>query len=101
MRGDRLTAIAVLCDACRSIICGVLCPHDVRHVTFVAVHIDTIDDGVNLSRPSIYEVKSTLVAPCLSLPVSTVAIIGFSIHFKTQRQYQEIIDQIEDLTAEN
>ena len=26
-------------------------------------------------------------------------IIGFSIHFKTQRQYQEIIDQIEDLTA--
>ncbi|MBQ2210579.1 MAG: hypothetical protein II404_11545 [Prevotella sp.] len=27
------------------------------------------------------------------------AIIGFSIHFKTQRQYQEIIDQIEDLTA--
>ena len=29
------------------------------------------------------------------------AIAGFSIHFKTQRQYQEIIDQIEDLTAEN
>ena len=29
------------------------------------------------------------------------SIIGFSIHFKTQRQYQEIIDQIEDLTAEN
>ena len=28
------------------------------------------------------------------------AICGFSIHFKTQRQYQEIIDQIEDLTAE-
>jgi hypothetical protein len=28
------------------------------------------------------------------------AIIGCSIHFKTQRQYQEIIDQIEDLTAE-
>ncbi len=27
------------------------------------------------------------------------AIIGFSIHFKTQKQYQEIIDQIEDLTA--
>ena len=26
-------------------------------------------------------------------------IIGFSIHFKTQRQYQSIIDQIEDLTA--
>ena len=26
-------------------------------------------------------------------------IIGLSIHFKTQRQYQNIIDQIEDLTA--
>ena len=25
------------------------------------------------------------------------AIIGFSIHFKTQRQYQEIINQIEDI----
>ena len=29
------------------------------------------------------------------------AIGGFSLHFKTQRQYQEIIDQIEDLTAED
>ena len=29
------------------------------------------------------------------------AIIGFSIHFKTQRQYQDIIDQIEDITAES
>ena len=29
------------------------------------------------------------------------SICGFSLHFKTQRQYQEIIDQIEDLTAEN
>ena len=28
-------------------------------------------------------------------------ICGFKMHFKTQRQYQEIIDQIEDLTAEN
>ena len=28
------------------------------------------------------------------------AIAGFSLHFKTQRQYQEIIDQIEDITAE-
>ena len=28
------------------------------------------------------------------------AIWGFSLHFKTQRQYQEIIDQIEDLTGE-
>ncbi|MBQ9215718.1 MAG: hypothetical protein IJ159_03055 [Prevotella sp.] len=28
------------------------------------------------------------------------AICGISIHFKTQRQYQDIIDQIEDLTAE-
>ena len=28
------------------------------------------------------------------------AIGGFSLHFKTQRQYQEIIDQIEDLTDE-
>ena len=28
------------------------------------------------------------------------AIWGFSLHFKTQRQYQEIIDQIEDLTAD-
>ena len=27
------------------------------------------------------------------------AIGGFSLHFKTQRQYQEIIDQIEDITA--
>ena len=27
-------------------------------------------------------------------------IAGFSLHFKTQRQYQEIIDQIEDLTEE-
>ena len=29
------------------------------------------------------------------------AIIGFMVHFRTQRQYQDIIDQIEDLTAEN
>ena len=28
------------------------------------------------------------------------AIWGFSLHFKTQRQYQEIINQIEDITAE-
>ena len=28
------------------------------------------------------------------------AIWGFSLHFKTQRQYQENIDQIEDLTDE-
>ena len=28
------------------------------------------------------------------------AIIGFMMHFKTQRQYQDIIDQIEDLTKE-
>ena len=28
------------------------------------------------------------------------AICGFSLHFKTQRQYQEIIDQIEDVTSE-
>lgn len=28
------------------------------------------------------------------------AIAGFRIHSKTQRQYQEIIDQIEDITAE-
>ena len=28
------------------------------------------------------------------------AIWGFSLHFKTQRQYQEILDQIEDLTKE-
>ena len=27
------------------------------------------------------------------------AIIGFTMHFKTQRQYQEIIDQIEDIEA--
>ena len=26
------------------------------------------------------------------------AIAGFSLHFKTQRQYQDIIDQIEDIT---
>ncbi len=29
------------------------------------------------------------------------AIWGFSLHFKTQRQYQDIIDQIEDLTTED
>jgi hypothetical protein len=29
------------------------------------------------------------------------AILGFMTHLKTQRQYQEIIDQIEDITAEN
>ncbi|MBE6261928.1 MAG: hypothetical protein E7107_14130 [Prevotella sp.] len=29
------------------------------------------------------------------------AICGLSLNFKTQRQYQDIIDQIEDLTAEN
>ena len=29
------------------------------------------------------------------------AIAGFRLHCKTQHQYQEIIDQIEDLTAEN
>ena len=29
------------------------------------------------------------------------AIWGFSLHIKTQRQYQEILDQIEDITAEN
>ena len=28
------------------------------------------------------------------------AICGFALHFKTQRQYQEIIDQIEDVTSE-
>ena len=28
-------------------------------------------------------------------------IIGFSIHFKTQRQYQNIIDQVEDITTES
>ena len=28
------------------------------------------------------------------------AIFGFSLHFKTQRQYQEILDQIEDITSE-
>ena len=28
------------------------------------------------------------------------AIAGFKIHFKTQRQYQDIIDQIKDLTKE-
>ena len=28
------------------------------------------------------------------------AICGLSLHFKTQRQYQEIIDQIEDVTSE-
>ena len=27
------------------------------------------------------------------------AIIGFTMHFKTQRQYQEIIEQIEDIEA--
>ena len=27
------------------------------------------------------------------------SICGFSIHFKTQRQYQQIIDQIKDITA--
>ena len=29
------------------------------------------------------------------------AICGLSINFKTQREYQDVIDQIEDLTAEN
>ena len=29
------------------------------------------------------------------------AICGFKMHFQTQRQYQDIIDQIEDLTAED
>ena len=29
------------------------------------------------------------------------AICGMSLHFRTQRQYQDIIDQIEDLTAES
>ncbi len=29
------------------------------------------------------------------------AICGYKIHFKTQRQYQEIIDQIEDITTES
>ena len=29
------------------------------------------------------------------------AVIGFKYHIKTQRKYQEIIDQIEDITAEN
>ena len=29
------------------------------------------------------------------------AICGFKMHFKTQRQYQDIIDQIEELTAES
>lgn len=28
------------------------------------------------------------------------AIVGINLHFKTQRQYQEIIDQIEDITNE-
>jgi hypothetical protein len=29
------------------------------------------------------------------------AICGYKMHFNTQRQYQDIIDQIEDLTAED
>ena len=29
------------------------------------------------------------------------AICGFKMHFKTQRQYQDIIDQIEDITTES
>lgn len=29
------------------------------------------------------------------------AIAGFKFHFRTQRQYQDIIDQIEDLTADH
>ena len=29
------------------------------------------------------------------------AIIGLKVHFRTQRQYQEIIDQIEDITTES
>jgi hypothetical protein len=29
------------------------------------------------------------------------AICGYKIHFKTQRQYQDIIDQIEDITTES
>ena len=35
---------------------------------------------------------------CIGAIVGTVA--GLSLHFKTQRQYQEIIDQIEDITAD-
>jgi hypothetical protein len=37
-------------------------------------------------------------AGCIGGVLGTIA--GFALHFKTQRQYQEIIDQIEDLTAE-
>ena len=29
------------------------------------------------------------------------AIVGFKMHFKTQRQYQDIINQIEDITTES
>ena len=35
---------------------------------------------------------------CIGAIVGTVA--GLSLHFKTQLQYQEIIDQIEDITAD-
>lgn len=35
---------------------------------------------------------------CVGAIIGTV--LGFNLHFRTQRQYQEIIDQIEDLTKE-
>ena len=34
---------------------------------------------------------------CIGAVIGTA--IGLKLHFTTQRQYQEIIDQIEDLTA--
>jgi len=54
----------------------------------------------------VYEVYQISTASTILLIAGFIgviigAIIGFSLYFKTQRKYQEIIDQIEDLTAED
>lgn len=43
------------------------------------------------------ELKALLIGGGVGAVVG--ALIGLKIHFKTQRQYQDIIDQIEDFTA--
>ena len=54
---------------------------------------------------TVAEHKSTIYTVCYMFSqdadeVNDLFQEGLSLNFKTQRQYQDIIDQIEDLTAE-
>ena len=53
-------------------------------------------DVYQMNGESIY--SGLFLGGCLGGIIGAIA--GINIHFKTQRQYQDVIDQIEDLTAE-